>query len=225
MHFIKLKSQKEAEVYLLQELKAAVQHYSNVTWLVSGGSNISLAINAFKQLDDDMLSSLTIALVDERYGTASHVDSNFYQLKSAGLDLSRVNNLPVLTDKGGSLEETTAEYANALQKLFNSSDHIIGQFGIGPDGHTAGVLPYSPATQATKKLVVGYEADDFSRITITLDAIRIVSKALVFAFGENKREAILNLRDKELSLNEEPAQIFKQLDKAYIINDMIGDKL
>jgi hypothetical protein len=52
-----------------------------------------------------------------------------------------------------------------------------------------------------------------------------ISEALVFVFGENKQQAVLNLRDKELSLEQEPAQIFKQLPEAYIINDMIGDEL
>lgn len=224
MRFIKLDSSEQATSILFDELEQATQKYHKVSWLVSGGSNIKIAADAFKKLDDASLAKLTIALADERFGDPGHADSNYYQLERAGIDFNRVNHYQVLGDQATDLESATTNYAKIIDKIFEESDYVIGQLGIGSDGHTAGILPGSPAVDVVDRLLTSYQADDYSRITLTFKGLTQISKALVFVFGENKREAILNLADKELSLSEQPAQIFKQMHEADIINDITGDK-
>lgn len=225
MHFIKLPSQEEARQLLFNEISNAVKQYGNVAWFNSGGRNVELAASVFNMLSSDDLARLTLMLVDERLGEPGHADSNYYQLAKAGIDFSRVKNYPVLEGVGTSLEDVAAKYSIVVKQVLEQSDYSIGLLGIGEDGHTAGILPHSPATAVNGDLVVGYKGADFSRITLSFEALRQLSKVLVFAFGESKRPAILNLSNKELSLDEAPAQIFRQLPNAYIINNMIGDKL
>jgi 6-phosphogluconolactonase/glucosamine-6-phosphate isomerase/deaminase len=224
MRFIKLTDQTDAEEFLYKELESAIESHNHITWLVPGGSNIKLSANVFNRLGEDDLAKLTVMLTDERFGEPGHPDSNDYQLAQAGVDFSKVEHFPVLVSPTESLEETIANYSSQVKVAFEKSDYIFGQFGMGADGHTAGLLPHSPATQADG-LVAGYKAADFTRVSLTFHAVSKISEALVFVFGENKQQAVLNLRDKELSLEQEPAQIFKQLPEAYIINDMIGDEL
>ncbi len=224
MNFVKLKDYKKAEDFLFNEIRSALKEYQKIIWLVPGGSNIKLAAKVFSRLNEKELSQLLLVLTDERYGKPGHYESNDFQLEQAGIDFSKVTHYPVL-NYDLSLEDTTKKYAEVLEYVFSQADYIIGQFGIGPDGHTAGILPGSEATTINDKLAIGYKSNEFTRITMTFSAIKRVNKALVFVFGENKLEALKNLKDKVLPLGIEPAQIFKQLKDAYIINDMIGDKL
>ncbi len=224
MHFVKVNTIDQAEKILFDDIQSALAKYKKVTWLISGGSNIQLAASIFNKFNSAALLKLTIMLVDERFGSLGHRDSNYYQLQQAGIDFNKVKNYPVIKSDNQDQVETVETYNNCVQKVFSESDFIIGQFGIGADGHTAGILPHSFATEPTQELVVGYDAPDFNRITLSFEGIKKISMALIFAFGANKETAITALHDKDLSLAEQPAQIFKQVSDAYIINGMIGDQ-
>jgi hypothetical protein len=50
-----------------------------------------------------------------------------------------------------------------------------------------------------------------------------LTAAYVFAFGDAKREALQQLRDESLSLDDQPAQIIKQLPEAYVYSDQLSD--
>ncbi len=223
MRFIKLSTASEAEDLLFSKISEATSSHNNVVWLTSGGSNIELTVAVFNRLDQSAIDKLTIMPIDERYGSPGHPNSNYAQLQKAGLDFSRVKNYSVLYEGEPDLASTAEHYADILQKVLNESDYSIGQIGIGPDGHTVGILPHSLHAKLENNLVVSYVGPDYERISMSLSGLSKLSEVLVFALGENKHLAITNLKDKEISLEEQPSQIFKQLAQAYIINDMIGD--
>lgn len=204
---------------LVEELQTGDQ----VLWLVPGGSNIPLAADISKRLPEDLTKNLRIYLTDERYGDVWHPDSNTRQLEEAGFDPKQATMVPVLSGDL-SLQETTEHFADALADAFASSDVVIGQFGMGPDGHIAGILPGTPAV-SSEDLAVGYPTDTFTRITMTFEAIKHVDVAFVYAFGDAKRPALENLQNDDLSLDEQPAQILKQLPEAYVFNDQLGEAL
>ena len=222
MRFIKLDSQISAEQILYDEINNATKHYNNIAWFISGGSNIKIATDVSRILNQSQLSKLTVLLSDERFGKVDHLDSNNFQLKQAGFDFGKVKSIPTLNSDDSSLEEAATKYQLAVEKVFKISDYTIGQIGIGTDGHILGILPNSPAVNEDSKLVTSYVGADFPRITLSFKGFKMISKVLVFALGKNKKEAITNLANKDLSLNEEPAQICKQLKDVYIINDIIG---
>jgi len=224
MVYIKAKDPVEGVQYLARALRGALSGDSMVLWLVSGGSNIAAAVQVRQSLPTNRLKNLKIGLVDERYGNYGYKDSNYTQLQQAGFDFNNIDFVPVLTTENLSLEQTTNNYQEQIEPLFKRSAIIIGQFGIGTDGHTAGILPGSEATAANERLVIGYKETDFSRITLSFRAIKMVNEAYVFAYGENKRATLSLLHDKDLPLNDQPAQIFRQsIPKSFIINNMIGD--
>lgn len=224
MVFIRVKDADEGGKYLGLALQGALNKDLNVLWLVSGGSNTQTAREVRQSLPDNRLKNLKIALVDERYGRLGHKDSNYAQLQRAGFDFTNVNFEPVLTSDNLSLEQTTNNYQDHIGRLFKASSIIIGQFGIGTDGHTAGVIPGSEATAVDERLVIGYRGPDFARITLSFKAIKMVDEAYVFAYGEDKRPTLSLLHDKDQPLTDQPAQIFRQsIPKSFIINNMIGD--
>ena len=215
---------------LVDRICAALKDGKKVLWLVSGGSNIPIAVEAMnmirKEIGDLSLKYLTVTLSDERYGHVGHKDSNWKQLEDAGFNFDGINKIPVLIGK--SLEGTVSAYKKGIIKAMNevatSEGLIIGQFGIGADGHIAGILPHSRAaayleadhTGKDSPLVCAYRSEPFIRITLTPVALNKVSAAYVFAFGSSKREAVERLRGQDLSIDEQPAQILKHLPEAHL---------
>lgn len=185
-------------------------------WLIPGGSNIPIAVAIMAQLPDELTAKLTIMLTDERYGPIDHPDSNAFQLRQAGFNPKHARFLPILT--GATLEDTTRAYAQAAQEHFAKNAVVIGQFGIGADGHIAGILPGSPAATEQHAWTCGYHALNFTRVTLTFPALYRVAIAYAFVYGEAKREALKQL-DSELPLKVQPAQILKGIPKAYLYTD------
>ena len=200
-------------------ISAELRANKRVLWLLSGGSNIIATLMAFHNIPDDLTAAIAMIPMDERFGEPGHTNSNVQQLIDAGFKPKGAMLYPIL--HGGSIEETTQAYNATLTDLFYENDVIIGQFGIGEDGHTAGILPGSPATFEADQLAISYKAHDFERITATFAALRRISIAYGFAYGVSKQKALLVLKDKALPLDTQPAQILKELPECYVYNDQI----
>lgn len=205
---------------------SALNGSRKVLWLICGGSNIAGASDAMSMIRDEvlphMLPNLTVGQTDERYGPVGHADSNWQQMKDNGFGFDDIKTLPILEDKP--LAETVADYASKIGHAISATREngglIIAQFGMGADGHIAGMLPRSQAVNDTK-LVSGYEGKPFTRISLTPTALRMIQVAYAFVFGATKARAVTDLRDKALPLEEEPAQILKQIPEASLASDSL----
>lgn len=186
-----------------------------VLWLLPGGSAIKVATLAAKQIAAHDHHNLIITLTDERFGPTGHADSNWRQLQDAGFILSQAQLISVLENQD--FLETAVSWSKKLSAALKAADYIIGLFGIGADGHTAGILPNSPAADSSE-LVCAYDAGNFKRISTTPLTISQVNEAMVFAFGEAKWPALRNL-NKDLPLEEQPAQALKNVKKLTIFSD------
>lgn len=208
---------------LTERLVRELAEGKKVLWLISGGSNIPAIVQIMYNVPTKLSTNLTILLADERYGDVGHPKSNWQQLLDAGLTPKNSTQLTILED-GLSQNETVEKYNSLASKAFADNSLVIAQLGIGPDGHIAGLLPESSSLDAKDVLVTGFmssEEPPIYRLTMTFEALRKINAAYCFAFGKPKRAAIKNLQDN-LSLNDEPAQIIKQIPEAYIYNDQIG---
>ena len=221
MLFQKVQSPEPAVHYLAQELNQALNAGKKVFWLVPGGSAAQVAVAVSQVLSVDNLSNLTVTLTDERYGLVGHANANWGQLLTAGFSPAGATLLPVLT--GRSIAEETTIFAQNLQKLFDQSDYKVGLFGLGTDGHTAGILPGSPAV-ASHSLAMSYQAAPFQRITMTPAAIVRLDEAVVYAVGVEKQQALKQLA-QTLPITQQPAQALKAVSRLTIFNDQQGEKL
>jgi 6-phosphogluconolactonase/glucosamine-6-phosphate isomerase/deaminase len=186
----------------------------SVLLLVSGGSNIKLAVQISNHLK--IKNSLTIGLIDERYGPKGHIDSNWSQLLAAGLNSNNFNTLPIITTYQ-SLEDTSSNYSHRLKQAANDSDYVTGIFGIGIDGHTAGILPGSSAVESND-IVTHFIGPDYQRITITPTFMRSIDKAFLVSFGSQKHEQLALLQEA-LPTSDQPAQALKQITDLTIYTD------
>jgi len=193
----------------------ALEKGQRVLWFVPGGSAISLTVLAAKKISAHNHNNLTVTLTDERYGEVGHPDSNWQQMRDAGFNLTGAKFIPVLT--GLDFLETARVFNSSLVEAIKQADYIFGFFGIGPDGHTAGILPNSPAVKSLE-LVSAYDAGNFRRITITPPAIKKIDEIMAFAQGESKWPTLKKL-NMEIDANDQPAQILKQAKRLTIFSD------
>ncbi|HET6925107.1 MAG TPA: 6-phosphogluconolactonase [Candidatus Saccharimonadales bacterium] len=219
MKFIRTAGWEEGTKALGKRLVKELQS-KQVLWLVCGGSNIAAAVQVMQSLPDELTEHLSIFLTDERFGEIGHRHSNAAQLLDAGFQTKQAVFVPVL-QPGFSLSETQERYGQALASAVEHADIVIGQFGIGPDGHIAGILPHSPATTADGWMAA-YEAPPYTRVTMTFPALRHIDVAFAMAFGDDKRGALSRLETEELPLDTQPSQILKELPEAYVYNDQVG---
>ncbi len=206
--------------FLVGRLEANLSSGKRVFWLLPGGSAIKLAVEVARRLQAP-LAKLTVSLTDERYGPVDYPDSNWRQLIDAGLSLPGANLQPVLTGKP--LEQTVDDYTNMLIKYLSKCDYSLALAGMGTDGHIFGIKPASPAVSADKP-VVGYTWDDYVRITPTAKILKMLDEIVILAIGQQKHKQFDRL-EADLAIDEQPAQLLKQLSKVTIFNDYKGEVL
>ena len=187
-------------------LSNALNQYKSVIWLVPGGSNIPLVVDTMALIDESLTHRLIIMQTDERYGTLQSLDCNWRQILQAGFNPKNAQVYPILVNDEETLAEASLRYNQTLQEQFDAADYRIGQFGIGTDGHTAGIKPDSVATRS-RQLVAGYVAEDFSPITMTFAAIKRLDAAYCFAFGTNKQLVVEQLKENNAPLDTFPAGV------------------
>ncbi|MEI7463029.1 MAG: 6-phosphogluconolactonase [Candidatus Taylorbacteria bacterium] len=201
------------------------QYLSNgekVLWLVCGGSNIPISVEVLNLVKRRLqekpsinLKNLTVSLTDERYGSINHPDSNWRQLTDNDFDFDAVTSIPVLYGK--SFDETTKLYGMNMRDAWSNNSVHIGQFGIGIDGHIAGVLPRTTGV-SSPGTIASYDAGKFRRLTITLATIEKLDVAYVFAYGQSKKPALENLQT-DLIDEIEPAQVLKRVKDVELFTD------
>lgn len=194
-----------------------------VLWLVSGGSNVGAEVevmNALRTHARERLHGLAILPMDERYGKPGHEKSNVGQLMTAGFDTEKATLIDVLMHDLP-FEQTVSFYNEVAAAALAGADTIIGQFGLGDDGHTAGLLPHSPATELDEATVVGYEWKDYTRMTLSARALEQTTAAYVLAYGDNKKEALGRLQRNDESFADLPSSVLYRISDVRIYNDQI----
>lgn len=208
----------EAEVSLA--IKTLLTNSSSVLWLVSGGSCIEPQCRIIQSLDDHEIATLRVMLVDERYGASGHPESNYAMLLAAGFKRKQLKFEDILANNRP-FDETLGYFAGRLQENMASCGAVIATLGIGSDGHTAGILPMSPAASNQQSVAVGYDGHDFRRITVGLSTLTSLDAAYVFAYGGGKHQIVSKLLQQGTSVEQMPSQVLYESKSVTVYNDSI----
>jgi 6-phosphogluconolactonase/glucosamine-6-phosphate isomerase/deaminase len=216
--FTKIDSIDPVVEYLVKSLTNRLEH-GRVLWLVSGGSAVAIETAIAKRLSKAKLTNLTVCPTDERLGPVGHPDSNWFQLMRSGFVLPGASLRPILTGIGS--QDDAENFAHFLERALSENDYKVGLFGIGPDGHTAGI----PARHAEilSGLATLYEAGTFQRISMTPAAIGRLDEAIVYAFGQAKWP-VLDKFKPETSPGDMSAVALFRASKLTVFSDRLGDK-
>lgn len=206
--------------YLASIISKQLSAGQNVLWMIAGGSAMDIAVKtAAKLKSSPNLPNLTVTLTDERYGPIGHPDSNWRQLIERGFSLPGAHQAPVLSDQN--LAQTAANFKAFLNNALAGADYSVALAGMGSDGHIFGIKPGSPSV-GDKQDVIGYEWDDYKRITPTINLIKRLDEVVVYAVGQEKHIQIDEL-DSNITVEEQPAQLLKQAKRVIFFNDYKGE--
>jgi 6-phosphogluconolactonase len=171
----------------------AVDDHGDFTFAVSGGKT---PWAMFAHLAGKIpWEKVTIFQVDERVAPEGDADRNLTQLTRSlpPGGAADVRAMPVDADD---LERAAADYASALPGRFD-----LVHLGLGPDGHTASLVPGDPVLDVTDALVaVTGKYQGRRRMTLTYPALEHARKVLWLVTGEDKVDALARLRAGDRSI-------------------------
>ena len=206
-----------ATVHLYDSISSRLAQGERVLWLASGGSGIQVDVALSHMLQDVDTTNLSVTLTDERFGPIGHADENWQQMIDAGFSLPYATLYRPLVTRD--IREVAKQLGDWVKQQIHQADFSIGLFGIGSDGHTAGIKPTPSATIDDERWAVGFHGNDHERITLTFRAIRSLDEVVVQASGQEKFDTITSLLHENLPLDIQPAQILKSVPNATLYSD------
>ena len=207
---------QSAADHIARAILAKLAENKRVLWFLSGGSGIKVVLEVARQLAGHDLHNLSVTLTDERYGAIGHPDENWQQLLDQGFSLPGATLYRPLINEDSIT--TTNRFGAWIAQHMADAHYSIGLFGIGSDGHTAGIKPHSSAVTANAWTDY-FQGDDFERITITLLPISQLNEIVVQASGADKLPVLQSLFTQSLSVIEQPAQALKTAPRATLYTD------
>ena len=134
---------------------------------------------------------------DERYVPADHSDSNQKMAREALLDRVPLppENIHSMPTGAGDPEADAAAHDAHLREFFQVSS---GEFpsldlillGMGGDGHTASLFPYTDALKVSDRLITVGNKDGQPRLTFTAPLINQARCVIFLVAGADKQEAL-----------------------------------
>jgi 6-phosphogluconolactonase len=176
----------QAASFVKDRADAAVADSRRFRFAVSGGKT---PWAMFTQLARDEVpwKAVEIFQVDERVAPDGDPDRNLTHLRqSLGKAPARVLAMPV---EDPDLDEAVSAYSALLPTRFD-----LVHLGLGPDGHTASLVPGDPVLEVNDRLVAVTEPyQEHRRMTLTYPALARADEILWLISGEDKREALSKL--------------------------------
>jgi 6-phosphogluconolactonase len=191
---------RHAAEIIAAEARAAVKARGRFTVALSGGRTPRAMLRALSSIDIPW-QQVYVLQVDERVAPAGHPDRNLTHLSASLLAeapprAAQIHAMPV---ESADLDEAAVRYAQTLVEIAGSPPVIdLVHLGIGPDGHTASLIPGDPVldvTNADVALTGVYQGR--RRMTLTYPALNRARRVLWLITGEDKAAMLLRLRNAD----------------------------
>jgi len=185
------------------EARSAVAAHGRFSLAVSGGHTPWIMLRALA--DEDLpWHSIHLVQVDERVAPPGVPDRNLTHLRESLLDHSPISpdHIHAMPVESPDLDAAARDYAALLSQIAGSPPTLdLVHLGLGPDGHTASLVPEDPVLNltATDVAVTGiYQGH--RRMTLTYPIINRARRILWLATGVGKAAQLLRLRQGDLSI-------------------------
>jgi 6-phosphogluconolactonase len=172
--------------FVAERARAAVAANGSFHFAVSGG-HTPWAMFAELAAETVPWESVVIYQVDERVAPPDDPDRNLTNLtKALGSAPAQVRPMPV---NDSDLAAAAGRYATVLPEHFD-----LVHLGLGPDGHTASLVPGDPVLSVADRLVaLTRPYQDRVRMTLTYPALARARQILWLVTGADKKEPLAKL--------------------------------
>jgi 6-phosphogluconolactonase len=194
---------REAAAIIAADARAAVKERGRFVFAVSGGKTPWIMLRALAD-EDVPWDKIHLVQVDERVAPAGHSDRNLTHLRESLLTRvhlrpEQVHAMPV---ESGDLAAAASRYSDTLAEIASSPAVLdVVHLGLGPDGHTASLVPGDPVLDVTNTdvaLTGAYQGR--RRMTLTYPIINRSRRILWLVTGSDKAEPLARLIEADSSI-------------------------
>jgi len=209
--------------FTAEEARAAVAARGRFIVAFSGGHTPWTMLRA---LADERVpwSGVHVFQVDERVAPAGDPDRNLTHLRESllahcPLRPDQIHAMPV---ESADLELASGQYAAMLQKIAGAPAVLdLAHLGLGPDGHTASLVPGDPVLDATgADVAVTGVYQGRRRMTLTYPMLNRSRRIVWLVTGREKADMLARLREGDDSI---PAGRIRR-DQAFVLTDQEAER-
>jgi 6-phosphogluconolactonase len=194
---------RAAAAIIAADARAAVAARGRFALAVSGGHTPWIMLAALAR-EDVPWAGVHVFQVDERVAPEGHADRNLTHLREsllqhAPLRPEQIHAMPV---ESLNLEAAAKSYALALHDMAGSPAVLdLVHLGLGPDGHTASLVPGDAVLDVTDEdVALTGIYQDRRRMTLTYPMLNRARRVLWVVTGGEKAEMLGRLRDGDVSI-------------------------
>ena len=209
---------KRAAAVIAEAARAAVTARGRFLLAVSGGKTPWVMLRALAT-EEVPWKHVHVVQIDERVAPAGHEDRNLTHLhesllEHAPLNPEQIYAMPVETPD---LEAAAARYVRTLCEIAGIPPVLdLAHLGLGPDGHTASLVPCDPVLEvADRDVAITGVYQGRQRMTLTYPVLNRSRKIMWVVTGAEKVPMLKRLQDGDTSI---PAGRIRR-DPALILAD------
>ncbi len=171
-----------------------------------------------------------ISLGDERWVDLLDQSSNARMIRETLLQSPngcRAAFEPTPTTQFLTPEDSAFAFSRLVEKLCPGKPPIFDLIllGLGDDGHTASLFPYSDSLAINDRWVTVSYGKGLQRITLTAPVLSAARKIIFLVSGETKQLALKRLLDEKESFERTPARLVQPLNEVLILCDKTAASL
>ena len=218
---------REAATMIAAEARAAIAARGVFVMAVSGGRTPWVMLRELASKDVPW-NAVHVVQVDERVAPAGDPERNLTHLQESllgqtSLQPEQIHAMPV---EVSALDAAAARYATTLQEISGSPPVLdLVHLGLGPDGHTASLVPGDPVlnvADADVALTASYQGR--RRMTLTYPVLNRSRRVLWLVTGRDKAEMVGRLFAGDASIpagrvNSEHAVVLVDREAAEVVFD------
>lgn len=213
---------RRAAELLAAEARNAVAARGRFVFAVSGGTTPWHMLR-YLAAEDLAWPNIVVVQVDERVAPNGHPDRNLTHIRDSLLGHSPLKEdqilaMPVMD---ADLEAGASAYAQRLEAMAGSPPTLdLVHLGLGPDGHTASLVPGDPVLEVTDRdVAITSEYQGRKRMTLTYPVLNRARRVLWLVTGAGKADMLLRLKSADTGIpagrvNQERAIILADRDSA-----------
>jgi 6-phosphogluconolactonase len=194
---------RAAAATIASDARTAIAARDRFVLAVSGGHTPWIMLRALAG-EDIPWAGVHVCQVDERVAPDGHPDRNLTHLREslvqhAPLRPEQIHAMPVET---ADLQAAATQYALALQDITGSPPVLdLVHLGLGPDGHTASLVPGDAVLDVSDlDVAVTGAYQGRRRMTLTYPTLNRARRVLWVVTGSEKVEMLGRLRDGDASI-------------------------
>ena len=213
---IVLNNGKEAILFctkqFIQIAKKSIADHHSFTVALSGGTTPNAI---FTELSKEIYqyeldwNKVFLFWSDERSVPPNHPESNYHMAMQAGLSKLPIPKEHVFRmNAENDIEKNALQYEKNILSIIPSGQFDLVMLGMGEDGHTASLFPFTKGLETKDHLVIAnyVPQKETWRMSLTYNCIQSAKHIFIYVMGKNKAEMVAKALKGPFTPNSIPIQ-------------------